>query len=1031
MNKSYTSLHTHTTYSIGDSTSSPEDYIEKAKEFGMDAIAFTEHGNIYAHVKKKQLCDKAGIKYIHGIEVYVTETLEEKIRDNYHAILLAKNKDGFEELNRLYTLSTSPDHSYYSPRITFDELLGVSENIIKISACLGGIISKLDETHPRFKEMLHNFDYLEVQPHNVEDQKEYNKRLLSYGLPIIAAGDFHEVSAYKQECRSQWREGANKKYDNEDDFDLVFRNRKGMEEGFREQGVLTEDDIELALDATLHVSEQIEQYDLDYSFKFPDLYENQTQTLEDGANAELIRRVESGEIEEVLVDKYKERVALELEAFKTLEMESFILFMAELMTWCKNTGIAYGMARGSASGSLVCYLLNVTDVDPIVWGTNFTRFINVNRVSLPDIDSDFAPEDRAKVFKYIEERFGAGFSSYITTYQKLGVKKIIEYAGKAANVSLDEIAEIKRGYAALEKKKQRIEKSFDDGVLEKEDFELSIANMDAEIDTYLSKFDDIFYYYQGLKGTVSAVGYHPAGMIGSPIDIRSRLGLRYHSNNNGWVSSVDMKQVDGLNYVKYDILGLKTIQVLKHAFNAIGQKMPSSASFDWEDEAVFKSISDYNVGLFQFESSSAWEYLKKFECKSVRDIALVSAVIRPSCASFRDRLIGREDNINPDKRIDEILKDSYGYLVYQEQQISFLQKLCGFSEGQADVVRRAIGKKDPVLLAEWLPQIEAGFISCSNKNEVEAKEDCTQFMQVFLDAVNYSFSYNHAIAYSMITYLTAYMRHYHPKEFIAAYLNNAASDDDLIAGKELAGIYGIKIHTPMFGRSKGEYTVDGDSIYRGVKSVLACSNNAAIALMEVFNESDGLSVSDILLMCSEKKGVNSRMLKNLIKIGFFRRYGSIKKIDRLYQAFEKYGKRKTLKKEGITRVMKKIVDKALDDEVDKFSESAKQYKIDSMYIMREIEKMLTNAEYSLEERAIFELSYLSYVSNEIAEEIDIQTVIYGPSKNGSYLFSSASGEKSWYSIDGSVKTGDVLFVSIKTQRKIVNYQVAELDRIKR
>ncbi|MGL4997538.1 MAG: hypothetical protein ACRC5T_00905, partial [Cetobacterium sp.] len=345
--------------------------------------------------------------------------------------------------------------------------------------------------------------------------------------------------------------------------------------------------------------------------------------------------MKSGIIKEGLIDSYIDRIETELTAFRVLGMESFILFMGEAMTYCLDNQLATGPARGSASGSLVCYLLNVTDVDPIVWDTNFTRFINVNRISLPDIDSDFAPEDRPKVFKYIEDRFGTERSSYIATFQKLGVKKVIEDISRAIKKPISEMAAIKSGYEEIEKKELRLNKMNLDGVVTEEDYEAESAIIEQEMESYLSKFEDIFYYYEGLKGTINATGYHPAGMIGSPIDITNNLGLRYNSTNEGWVSSCDMKAVDGLNYVKYDILSLKTLQVIKHTYQILGKKIPRSHEMNWDDMEVFESMKLNPIGLFQFEADGAHKALSKFECKSVRDIAFVTAVIRPSCASFR------------------------------------------------------------------------------------------------------------------------------------------------------------------------------------------------------------------------------------------------------------------------------------------------------------------------------------------------------------------------------------------------------------
>jgi len=636
-------------------------------------------------------------------------------------------------------------------------------------------------------------------------------------------------------------------------------------------------------------------------------------------------------------------------------------------------------------------------------------------------------------------------SSYITTFVKLGVKSIIDDISRALNKPLDEVADIKRGYAELEREMKQLDKKLDDSVIEKDEYDIAKEDIDNRIEEYLSRYEDIFYYYKGLKGTISAVGYHPAGMIGSPVNIKSEIGLRYNKSNDGWISSLDMKQVDGLNYVKYDILSLKTLQVLKHTYGLIGKSFPRSHEMDWCDEKVFESINDSPIGLFQFEKENAWNSLKGFKCSSVKDIALITAVIRPSCASFRDKVINREDNINPDTRIDELLSDSYGYLVYQEQQISFLQKLCGFSEGQADVVRRAIGKKDPVLLAEWLPKIEDGFISNSLKDEEEAKIDCEQFMQVFMDAVNYSFSYNHAIAYSMITYMTAYVRLYYPKEFIASYLNNATDDDDVINGAKLAKVYGIEVKNPKFGKSLGGYTIDGDDIYRGIGSVLHLSNNAAIDLKDIFdtNTRDNReSFLDVVSEALERRSINRRMISILIKIDFFSDYGKDKKLSRFFYAFCKYHKKKQLSKDKIASGLKKIIEYHLKKGSDGFKETSKLYKFNDMMLLKEIFKAIKSSEYSYKEKAINQLSYLSYLTEEVSANISVGVVAYNKSKKDSFFIKFMDGNSGWYMVSDKLEDlhkDQMIFVNRisnrisgrKTEKYIESYETVELDRIKK
>ena len=1039
MKKNYVSLHTHTTLSLLDSTSTYEQVIDKAVDFGMPAIAFTEHGNIYSWIKKKQYCDKKGIKYIHGIECYMTEEHGNKIRDNYHVILLAKNWAGVEEINELYTKSTTPEQTYHKNRISFEQFLSTSNNIIRLSACLGGVLNKLPKDHPKYLELLNKFDYLEVHNHMHPEQIEYNEYLLSIQKRLVACGDFHEISDYKAKCRVTWKSGKGVAYEGEDMFDLVIRDYDEFRDAFVKQGVLHEDVIDNAIANTIKIADMCEDFKLDETFKFPDLYEDAAQLIVDQTHMALEQYMMNGWIDKTKSDIYIERIETELHAFKTLGMESFILFMSEVMSKCVQEGWATGPARGSASGSLVCYLLNVTDVDPIVWGTNFTRFINVNRISLPDIDTDFAPEDRANVFMYIQERFGSKQSSYITTFQKLGVKKVIEDIGRALHIPIPEVAAIKDGYKDIEEAELKLKKKFENGGMSESEYDKEFGILERRMEEYLSRFENIFYYYEGLKGTVSSVGYHPAGMIGSPIDITTSIGLRFNKNNDGWVSSCDMKAVDGLNYVKYDILSLKTLQVVKHTYNLLGQKgIPRSHEIDWNDQAVFDAMALSPVGLFQFEADNAWRYLIKFGCKSVKDLALVSAVLRPSCASFRENVIARIFNNNSDERIDGLLAHSLGYLVYQEDQIAFLQKMCGFSEGEADVVRRAIGKKDADLLALWLPKIEEGYLANSYKDECEARADFQQFLQVFMDAVDYSFSYNHAIAYSMITYMAAYLRHYHPKEFIAAYLNNATDESDIVAGTELSKYCGVEILNPKFGFSRGKYSISGNAIYKGIESVLYVSNNCAEALLDVSKRASNFL--DIVTEALASPAVNTRQLKVLIKCDFFSEYGSSRKLFEWFVRYENYGKRKTIKKDDdIPAGTRRIIEDCLDKQVEGFSESAKMYKIDAYVLMRKMFKLMRDIDYSKSEKIVHQLSYIGYIQDEELMGTLIGTVTTNKTKLGAFKIDMVDGSSGWYKFDEEVEEptkGDMIVIHrvnpVKngryTEKVIFNYEQITLDR---
>lgn len=1044
--KNYVITHLHSIYSVGDSTTDPQIYVDKAKELGMKAIIFTEHGNVYNFIKKKQMCDKAGIKFIMGVETYLTKTHDEKIKDNYHTILIAKNKSGIEELLNAITIATDKEHTYYKPRLSFEEFCNLSDNIITTSACLGSPLANLDEDDEWYEKLIKRYDYLEIQPHAIDRQIRYNKKLFElsqkYDKPLISGSDTHEIDAYKQECRAIWLIG--KGYDDDvREFDLTFKSYDELVDMYKKQNALPEEIWLDAIENTNRLADSVDDFELDYSFKYPDIYSNPYDEMFKKAYDELNRQIENGILADNMFDVYSNRIDEELQVFDKQGMCSFILFMSQLLVWCREQNIPIGFGRGSVTGSLVCYLLKITDVDAIEWKTNFARFVNDGRISLGDIDTDVSPDDRAKVYAYIRNQFTDEKSAYITTFQKLKVNRIIDDVGRALNMPEYEKARIKKGYNDLELKMKAIQKEFENDKITQKEFDAKELEIEKEIDEYMSQFKDVFQYYKGLSGAISAVGIHacfhedtlittksgykkikdvavgdyvlthnnryrevvdvmcrksndnikvnvrgnriiatkdhpflskdgvgeeakwvraeelngkyvgihlninsnkvewngvtkdinqyvknvniknitdeliysesfmrfcgrfvgdgwvqrhrtrsttsiccaidefdelkeildnipftycyhkyertyrftlhdkelcefmkqfgqgaknkivPAwifsmekelreafflgylsadghtnkntimwnsvskkltlgigqlatsvylrpfrmfksreqqkatilgrevnqnarydgaisssysrfyfiedgimwvkakieeyeseeidvynlsvyednsycadsvivhncGMIGSPINLISSIGLYKNEKKDCWVSQCDMKNVDSVNYVKYDILSLKTLQVVRDAFKIAGRKYPSSYEINWKDEKVFDDMITSPVGLFQMESQSSFEYLKKLKPKSVEDISFVNAIIRPSCASFRDNAIQKILNKNPTKEIDELLSSTYGYLIYQEQIIEFLQKICGFTASEADTIRRCIHKDSLITLS--------------------------------------------------------------------------------------------------------------------------------------------------------------------------------------------------------------------------------------------------------------------------------------------------------------------------------------------
>lgn len=390
---SFVHLHVHTTYSLLDSCTKYKQYIERAVELGQNSIAFTEHGNIYNWIGKYMACKKNNIKYIHGVEVYLTRTSEEKVRDNYHTILLAKNAEGIKEINTIISMSSDEKHFYYKPRITFDEFLSISDNVIKISACLQSPLNRVAEDDEYFDKIISKYDFLEVQPHEFsKEQAEYNAKILywskKYSKPIVATTDVHSLNDYKAECREilMKAKDIHFKGDNTNDiekkFNLTFKSEQEMQDEFLRQGVLSYDEIETALSNTQKIADMCEEVVVDTSFKYPKISDDDEKLLKDLINKKYKEKVEKGYI--AGGKEYLDAIHEEFRVFKKLNMITFMLSMARIVNWCKENGIPIGPSRGSVAGSMIAYLCNITEVDPIRWHTIFSRFANENRLEIGD-----------------------------------------------------------------------------------------------------------------------------------------------------------------------------------------------------------------------------------------------------------------------------------------------------------------------------------------------------------------------------------------------------------------------------------------------------------------------------------------------------------------------------------------------------------------------------------------------------------------------------------------------------------------------
>lgn len=965
MSNNYVVWHLHSDLSNGvtnvDSVTKYNEYVDYAASLGMKAMAFSEHGCIFEWVHKKQAIEAAGMKYIHAVEVYLTEDNDanDKHRDNYHCVLIAKNYDGVKELNKMVSLSFHRDdhHYYYTPRITFDELFATSDNIIITTACLGGVLHKgNNEIKKKFlKFLIANKDrcFLEVQHHDCKDQAEYNKMLYTIskktGIPLIAGTDTHCLNDEHVEGRKILQKSKNVFFADEDDWDLTFKTYDQLVDAYKKQDALAEDVYLQAIENTNVMANMIEPFELDYTHKYPKLYEDSEAAIKQKITEGIKKR---GVDKYPNFDEYKKKIKYELDTYRHNGAIDFLLLEEDYKSALKKQGVSFGYSRGSVSGSIIAYLLGITEVDSIKYHLNFERFMNIERVSLADVDTDWYKGDRYKVREYLFNKKGL-YCCDIITFNTIALKGAIKDVGRALGLSPDETQTISNAVYKDENKKDVID------------------------DVYIKRYPELFKYVDIVKGTIVSIGNHPAGLVVSPYPVDSWFGLCSTATNANMISQINMKEIDGLNFVKLDVLGLDCVGLINLTCDLAGipHITPDNISFD--DNKVWEEIKKDNTMIFQFESKFAGEYLSRVlsdeTVAKVKEknpnfsridlMSMANAALRPAGESYREELAQGIYRDNGHKALNDFLASTLGYLVYQEQIIEFLHSFCGYTMGEADIVRRGFAKKTGT--EKFIPKIKSGFIK-TMKEKYDVDEDkannlIESFLKVIRSASLYAFSKNHSDPYSFLGYVVGYLRCYYKLETVTTAMNIYRDDDDKCL--EILGYAkrnNISINPIKFGKSGADYTMDKstNSIYRGIASVKYCNSQIADELLEL-SKTHYDSFIDLLYDIDNKTSVNSRQLEILTKLNFFSEFGNNKRLLKMIDIYDKFAKSKIISKKKLDQL---DISEFL---VKKYSnkETKTQYReLDNTGLMKELCDAIDDDSMDIVEQVKAESEYLGSVS---------------------------------------------------------------------
>ncbi|MCQ2373189.1 MAG: DNA polymerase III subunit alpha [Phascolarctobacterium sp.] len=878
MDKRFTHLHVHTEYSLLDGASKIPELISYAKELGMDSIAITDHGNMCGAVEFYQECEKQGLNPIIGCEVYVAEgsRLQKNNRGMYHLILLAENNEGYHNLMKIVSAG-QVEGFYYKPRVDKDVLRAYSKGIICLSACIAGelpvniINNNMDGARRVIKEFIDIFGkdnyFLEMQDHELAQERKTNEGLIKlakeFGLGLVCTNDLHYV--HKEDAEAQ-------------DVLLCIQTTSTVDEPNR---------MRFPND-----SFYLKSYD-EMAEKFswcPEAMENTNKiadrchvTLEFGKL--LLPKFETpdGSDEKTylryLCDKNMERCYPNAspEVYQRLEFElgiinqmgyaAYFLIVWDFIDYCNTHDIPVGPGRGSAAGSIVAYLLGITKIDPLKYDLLFERFLNPERVSMPDIDTDFCYRKRDKVLDYVVRKYSSEHVAQIITFGTLQARAAVRDVGRALAMTYHDCDVVAKAIP------RELGITLDKALKQSNDFRAMYEeNPDVKHLVDLSK---------GVEGLPRNYGTHAAGVIIAPSDLRDYVPLQLDSEGANIITEYDKNRVEELGLLKMDFLGLRTLTVIDDAIKFIKATTGETLDIDKIDLADEKTCAMLRkgdtFGVFQLESAGITNLLVQLAPTRFEDLIPLVALYRPGpleTGMAEDFIAGRHGKrtarvLHP--LIEPILKDTYGVILYQEQVMQITSALAGFSLGKADILRRAMGKKK----AKVLESQRADFVKGAKDLHNVPEEVSNEIFDLLLKFAGYGFNKSHSVAYALVAYQTAYLKAHYPSQFMAAFLNSVITDSDKLSWYiSVCRNAGIKILPPDVNESYLEFTVDKQGNIRfglaGIKSVGDNAVNAIIAARE-----DGGPFTSFVDFCKRvsMRVMNRRVLENLIKCSAMNCFG--------------------------------------------------------------------------------------------------------------------------------------------------------------
>ncbi len=882
MSDSFVHLHLHTEFSLLDGMTRIKDLAKKASELGMPAVAMTDHGNLYGAIKFYQECNKVGVKPIFGCEIYLAPGKMEDKKElagrkrATHMTLLAENNEGWNNLSKLVSKGNLEGLYHGKPRVDRDALRQYSKGIICLTGCISGPVNEwlragdVEKARETLAEIVEIYGmentYVELHNHGLEPQRMVTPHLIQFakemGLKVVAANDVHFLNKFDHEAHDVMIcIGTGHLLIDENRMhytpEVYFKTAEQMRELFA--------DVPGACDATLEIAERCNvsiKLDSTSSEKYP-----QFGTPDGSPREEYLMRV----CQEGLIKRYGEEKANDPEVFARLKYEvdtinslgfaSYFLITADFIQWARDNGIPVGPGRGSAAGSLVSYVMGITNICPLRFGLLFERFLNPERVSPPDVDIDFCQSRRVEVIDYVRKKYGERSVSHIITYGKLGAKSVLRDVCRVMGIS----------YGEGDKIAKMIEAKPDATLAKEYETKAELRELIESSSTY----QELWGYATKLEGLSRNVGVHAAGVVIGDRPLDEHVPLT-RGNEGEVVTQYDMKAITDVGLLKMDFLGLKNLTVIQEAENHIRVHKPD---FDIEkvpldDWKTFELLNKgETMGVFQLESGGMVETCRKYAIEKIEDIIDLLAVYRPGAMQFIDQMLdvkkGRTRAMYEHPLLETVCSDTYGVMIYQEQVQNAAKVLAGYSLGGADLLRRAMGKKDPKEMEKQRAKFVEGAAATNNINHKLAD----QIFDKIAMFAGYGFNKSHSACYGHISYWTAYLKANHPVEFMSALLSNEIHNTDKI-GVFVAECHrmGLEILPPDLNKSKlrfaPESTPNGlKGIRYGLAAIKNCGEGAMALAVEDREKNGEFATLEDFASRLDSKVVNKRILENLAKAG--------------------------------------------------------------------------------------------------------------------------------------------------------------------